>query len=480
MSFKQGNREQATIFPNTIDDYVGLDDPVRVYNEIIDTMDLSEFDFDFNDNRVGNSSYYPITMLKLLVYAYSYGWRSSRKIERATKHNVSFMWLMGGLQPHNKTISNFRKANKSALKKVIKQVVKICIQLGLIEGNILFLDGTKMRASASINKTCTKENLTEKLSLVDKNIEKLLNDCERLDIEEKENDNFMKLSKDLQDNKKLKKKLLSLVKQIEEEERTSINTTDPEARNMKGRQGSHTGYNAQAITDDLHGLPVSSDVINNANDYNQFTPQIENANSNLDKDCKVAVGDNGYYVIDDLKATEDKEITVIVPNKEQAAHKIKDKPYHKKYFIFNQEKGIYLCPAGNTLIKERPEKGKNSIRYVMQNKNDCLECPNYNKCTSSKTGRSITRKVNEETAQKISELYSSEKGQEIYDRRKYKIEPMFGHIKRNLNADYFLMKGIEGARAEFSILTSCFSICRMITILGGVPSMIEKLKILKI
>ncbi len=480
MSFKQEKRNQISIFPESIEDYVSLDDPVRAYNEIIDTIDLREFNFDFNANKVGNSTYHPRTMLKLLVYSYSYGWRSSRKIERATKQNVSFMWLMGGLKPHNKTISNFRKNNKTALKKVLKQVVQICLKLNLISGNTLFVDGTKMRASASINQTYTKHKLDARLLKVEENIETLLNDCERIDIEEAGNDAFMKLSEELKSKKRLKRKIISTVKKMKEEELSTINLTDPEAKNMKGRQGSHTCYNAQAVSDDENGLPVSCDVTNDTNDFHQFTSQIALANSNLHEKCTVAVGDNGYHVVDDLKETEDNQIAVIVPDKEQAAHKKKDKPFHKSNFKFDKENETYTCPAGNKLKKGCLVKEKNSFRYIMQDKKDCIECPHYHHCTSSKSGRSLYRRVNEETAEKIAKRYESQEGQEIYDRRKYKIEPMFGHIKRNLNAGYFLMKGIEGAKAEFSILTSCFSIIRMITLLGGVRLMITKLKTLQI
>jgi transposase len=117
MAYRNGNREQITLLPDSVDDYVGDDDPVRAYDAFIDCLDLKELGITIDTSLLGNSSYHPKSMLKILVYAYSYGWRSSRKIERALHHNLSFIWLSGGLKPAFKTIANFRKNNKEALKR---------------------------------------------------------------------------------------------------------------------------------------------------------------------------------------------------------------------------------------------------------------------------------------------------------------------------------------------------------------------------
>ena len=113
-------------------------------------------------------------MLKLLVYEYSYGTRSSRKLERACHHNLSFIWLPSGLKPDHKTIAEFRRKNKEALVKVLKQCAKICIKLNLIEGNTLFVDGTKIRANASIQNTWTKEKAQKALKHIDERISDIL------------------------------------------------------------------------------------------------------------------------------------------------------------------------------------------------------------------------------------------------------------------------------------------------------------------
>jgi len=132
MAYRYGNRGQFGLFPQSIEDYVSKEDPVRVYDAFVEGIDFGELGIDLDEHQVGNSEYDPKAMLKLLVYGYSYGLKGARKLERACHHNVSFMWLMGGLKPDHKTIAEFRRGHKKALKQVLKQCVRLCIKLDLI------------------------------------------------------------------------------------------------------------------------------------------------------------------------------------------------------------------------------------------------------------------------------------------------------------------------------------------------------------
>ncbi len=474
MAIIYGNRDEVQLLPPSIEDYVDKEDPVRAYDMMIDAVDLESLGLVINSNKVGSPTYNPSAMMKLFIYGGSYGWRSSRKLERATYHNVSFMWLMGGLKPDHKTISNFRRDNKSIIKKVFKKIVRICLDINLIEGNCLFVDGTKIRGAASINNTRSKKKLEKYLLEIDNKINKLLEECEQVDNEEC--GSLVELEKDLHDEAKLKAKVENLLNKMEEENLSKINTTDTDISNMKGRQGSHSSYNGQIVTDELHGLIVSSDVVNDSNDLNQFSKQIENANENLGKDCNIAVGDAGYSKVDDIITTTDKGIDVIIPNQKQAAHNPKDDPFSKDKFQYDKENNQYICPEGKVLKYNRFRISRNDTEYQVSNKKDCLTCKYYGKCTQSKRGRTITRLKNEELKEILEARYASEDGQTIYGKRKEKAELPFGHMKRNLNGGYFLLRGLEGVKAEFAILASCFNITRMIRLLGGVSSMVNILK----
>ena len=197
MAYRYGNREQVSMFPASIEEYVGEEAPVRAYDAIVDALDFNSIGIKVDENQVGNPEYDPVSMLKLLLYGYSYGVRSSRKLERETHYNVSFIWLMGGLKPDHKTIAEFRRGNKKALKKVLKQCARLCIKFGLIEGNTLFIDGSKIRANAGIHNTWTRKKCNKVLNKIDKRIDEILKECNDIDEQENGQPSLVKLKEEL-------------------------------------------------------------------------------------------------------------------------------------------------------------------------------------------------------------------------------------------------------------------------------------------
>jgi transposase len=251
MALKLPKRHQGILFPPAIDDMVAQDAPVRAYDAMVNVIDMSELGIVVDHDKPGCPEYDPRTMLKLLVYGYSYGIRSSRKLERATHDNISFIWLMGGLKPVYKTISEFRRLNKKALKKVIKQCAYMCVDLDLIAGNVLFVDGTKIRANASMSNSYTKEKAQKVLANIEKRIDKLIASCEQADADEEGQPSFARLSKGLENARKLKSKIESIAEKLKSKDApSSINTVDPDCCRTHGRQGSHAGFNGQVVVDE--------------------------------------------------------------------------------------------------------------------------------------------------------------------------------------------------------------------------------------
>ncbi len=412
-------------------------------------------------------------MIKLLIYGYSYGYRSSRKLERATYHNISFIWLTGDLKPDHKTIARFRKENKRALKNILKQCAHLCIKLDLIDGNTLFVDGSKIRANASINNTWKKEKCEKYLKNIDKRIESILSECDEIDDKEQDNPSLVKLKDELKDKETLKSKINKIMKELKEQKTESINSTDPDCVKVKGRQGTHAGYNGQIVVDKKHGLIVHSDVVNESNDLKQFATQIEQSNQNLGRKCKTACGDAGYANTDELKKIDDQDITVIVPSQKQA-HNRQIQPFEKEQFSYDDKNDCYICPKGEQLIYSFFCSKKNHRVYQISNKSLCLTCQHFGVCTKSKNGRRIRRLMNENVKLKLENQYKKEQSQAIYKLRKEKVEHPFGHVKRNLGVNAFLLRGLDGVKAEMALLASCFNIARMITIIGVVP-LIKKL-----
>ncbi|MCK5178000.1 MAG: transposase, partial [Candidatus Omnitrophica bacterium] len=198
MAFIPGNRTQQTFLPPVIDDYVNQHDPVRVYDAFVESLDFKTLGISF-EPQGGADEYCPKAMLKLIIYGCSYGIRTSRKLERACHHNMSFIWLTGGLKPDYRTISRFRKRYKKAITNVLKQCARMCIKLKLIEGNILFVDGSKMRANASIKNTWTQKKCNKMLKKIDERIDALQEECESEDAQEENQESLVKAKENLKD-----------------------------------------------------------------------------------------------------------------------------------------------------------------------------------------------------------------------------------------------------------------------------------------
>ncbi len=192
------------LFPQSIEEYVAIDHPVRAYDAFVEALDFPALGIELDLDQVGNSKYDPKAMMKLLVYGYSYGVRSSRKLERETHQNRAFIWLMGGLKPDHKTIAEYRRKNKKALRKVLKQCAGLCIHLGLIAGNALFADGAKIRAHAARSKMHDRAYYEQQMSEMEERIEQLLEECEKVDQQEEGEGSWVAMDKGLADEKQLK------------------------------------------------------------------------------------------------------------------------------------------------------------------------------------------------------------------------------------------------------------------------------------
>ena len=465
------------LLPQSIEEYVAVDHPVRAYDAFVEALDFRALGIDLDSHQVGNAEYDPKAMMKLLVYGYSYSVRSSRKLERETHQNIAFIWLMGGLKPDHKTIAEYRRKNKKALKKVLKQCAGLCIHLGLIAGNALFVDGTKVRANAGRSKTHDRAYYEQQMSEMEERIEQFLEECEKVDQQEEGEGSWVAMDKGLADESRLKGKIQEVLKTISDTGREQVNGTDPDCAVMHSVQGSHASYNVQSVVDDQHGLIVHAEAVSETSDVNQLARQIAQANEVLPEPCKAACADAGYADTEELEKVDGQGIKVVVPSQRQAFHD-EEGPFSKSHFRYDKERDCYWCPEGNRLRYDWTDKESGKRFYQITNGKICRGCVHYGQCTSAKKGRRIIRMALEEAREKFEAQYEEPELQEIYRRRKARVELPFGHIKRNLKTDAFVLRGREGVNAETSLLATCFNLARMITLLG-VSGLIAKLGIFR-
>ena len=474
--YKVGERNQITLFPARIEDYVGPNDPVRVYNAFVEALDFSELGIPIEPFKSGAHEYYPKAMLKLFIYGYSYGNRSSRKLERACHHNISFIWLMEGLRPDYRTIARFRKEYKEAIKKVLKESARLCLELDLIEGNTLFADSSPIRANASIGQTWTKDKTEEYLKRIEEEINKLMEETERIDQEEEWQDSLVEIKEQMRDKEALKQKIEGIAERLKGSGKGHLNGTDEESVNVKGRQGIHASYRAELVVDEKHGLIVQSEAVSESNDRNQLSHQVKQAVENIGQTPQTVCSDTGYYGLTDLEKIPE-EMMVVIPNQQQAQkenqrHPVK--PFSKEEFKYDEEKDEYICPEGRRLKYAGEAFGDARKKAYKAEGKECRSCRHFGVCTKSKGGRRVIRMKEEELKERLTQIYESAEGQVIYKLRKEKAELPFGHIKRNLSCGQFLLRGKKGTDAELSLLSTCFNIARMITIVG-IPMLVSKL-----
>jgi transposase len=474
--YKVGERNQITLFPARIEDYVGPNDPVRVYDAFVEALDFGKLGIPVEPFKSGAHEYHPKPMLKLFIYGYSYGNRSSRKLERACHHNISFIWLMEGLKPDYRTIARFRKEYKEAIKKVLKESARLCLELDLIEGNTLFTDSSPIRANASIGQTWTKDKTEEYFKRIEEAINKLMEEAEQIDREEEWQDSLVELKEQMRDKEVLKQKIKGIAERLKESGQAYLNGTDEECVNVKGRQGIHASYRAEIVVDEKHGLIVQGEAVSESNDRNQLSPQVKQAIENIGQTPRTVCSDTGYYSLTDLeKLSED--ITVVIPNQPQAQkenqrHPIK--PLSKEEFKYDEDQDEYICPEGKRLNYYGEAFGDARKKAYKGEGGECRACRHFGLCTKSPSGRKIIRMKEEGLKERLRKTYESAEGQAIYKLRKEKAELPFGHIKRNLSCGQFLLKGKKGVDAELSLLSTCFNITRMITIVG-IPMLVSKL-----
>jgi transposase len=316
-AFKVGeSREQASLLPRRIEDYVGPDNPVRAIESFVHALDLTKLGFRHADRgaeEVGQPPYDPSDLLKLYLYGYINQVRSSRRLEREASRNLELIWLLKNLKPGYRTIANFRKENWQALKAANRSFVLLARELGLVGGTIVAIDGSFFHGDASKASIFTRKRLAEQLAKLDQEIEaygRSLEDNDATEAKPPRND-----GPDDGDGGDIGAKVAALMARrsraqadldrLEASGETQLSLTDPDARLLvKGGQGV-AGYNVQAVVDDKHKLIVASEVVNDSSDVNQLHAMAKIAMEALDAEALQVLADEGYYSSTELKACED-------------------------------------------------------------------------------------------------------------------------------------------------------------------------------
>lgn len=393
------DRSQITLFPEAVDDYITSDNPVRVIEAFVNSLDIQKLGFLRTDpNVTGRPAYDPRDLLKLYLYGYMNRIRSSRRLEIEAGRNLELFWLLRKLKPDFKTIADFRKDNPVAIKGVFKQFTMLCKDWDLYGKQVIAVDGSKFRASNSKRNNFNDKKIKRQLKYIDEKIETYLNELDNNDVDEAgiHIPGEEEIKKRIEELKNRRDKYMVMQEEMTATETKEISTTDSDARLMAVNNfGIEVSYNVQTAVDQKHKLVVESEVINNPADQGQLSNIAKKAKEVLGAEEIKVLADKGYYATKDLIQCENNGLETYVP-KQKFTGSIANTDFQLDKFKYDKEQDIYICPAGQTLHPGRIREGTGIKYKVYKNSRACKQCLLKDQCSKSSRGRTIQRKLEQE------------------------------------------------------------------------------------
>lgn len=466
------DREQATLFPESLEDWVGEDNPVRVIDVYVDELDLAELGFAGVDPKTtGRPSYHPSVLLKLYIYGYLNAVHSSRRLEREAGRNVEVMWLTRRLAPDHKTIADFRKDNGPAIRKVCARFVELCRRLGLFAEASVAIDGSKFKAVNNRDRNFTEAKMKRRMAQIEESVARYLHQLESADRQERSKARAMKIDRLSEKIAKLQEemqRLEALDKQRLAQPDNQISLTDTDARSMatSGRGSGVVGYNVQAAVDTTHHLIVAHEVTTSGSDRSQLAPMSKMTKAVLGVGKLDVVADRGYFTSEQILECVEADVTVTLPKPQTSNNKLRGR-FVKSDFRYVASKDVYICPAGETLkfYYTNEEKGLTLRRYWT---NACASCAIKSKCTTG-AQRRITRWEHEHVLEDVQRRL--DENPQAMSVRRETVEHPFGTLKARMGATHFLMKRLKNVKTEMALAVLAYNLTRVMNIIGIGPLM---------
>jgi transposase len=459
------DRSQTLLLPESLDEYVGQDNPVRFIDAFVDGLDLTASGFvRVASKATGRPGYAPKDLLKLYIYGYLNRVRSSRRLEAETHRNIEVIWLLRHLKPDFKTIADFRRINHKAFRPVFRQFVLLCRQLDLFGRELIAVDGTRIKAVNNKDRNFTHASLTQFIKLADAKLDDYLQRLNQSDADEAKTtgSRVKNLAEKIAAIRERRTRCKDMLAQLDKNGEDQISLTDPDSRAMAAHTRVAVGYNAQVAVDAKHKLIVEQQVTNQVVDMGLLTQTAEPAKEILGVETIDVVADKGYFKIEDIEACEKAGMVPYVP-RPQRGPSVRAGLFRKDEFQYNEATDSYVCPAGQRLHPYSSSllRGLKKINYV--NKLACDDCSIRSRCTAG-TFRTVSRLENEAVLDRMAARLAKRPG--VLDRRRETVEHPFGTIKQWMNQGAFLMRGLEKVRAEFSLTALAYNLRRVLNLVG--------------
>jgi transposase len=396
----------------------------------VDSLSIKDYGFRMDYIENGRPAYHPADLLKLFIYGYMNKVRSTRDLEKECKRNIEVMWLLKCLRPDHNTISNFRKDNPKAIRKVFRTTVQIAKHFDLIGGKLVAGDSTKLRAQNSKKNNYNQAKIERHVAYIDNKLEEYTRA-----LAEYDGDNRQDIEDEIKKQQDRKDQYRNIENQLNESGEPQVSTSDPESRQIMVRNNiTEVAYNVQTKVDAKNNIPIDYKVTNQ-NDSKAMGNMVQRAKSILRTNEFTALFDKGYHTGSELKIAQDLGIETIVaipaiPSSSQAP----DHDYNFEHFKYDGQSDTYTCPQGEVLktngtwYKEHNRRD-NVIIFKQYKTPSCKLCSARSKCTRSKNGRLLSRSTFTEYYETNRRNYQEK--EHLYKRRQAIVEHPFGTMKRS-------------------------------------------------
>jgi transposase len=461
------DRSQSTLFPESLDDWIEEDNPVRVIDVFVNELGLGGLGFGGVAPEItGRPSYHPSVLLKLYIYGYLNRVQSSRRLEREAGRNVEVMWLTCRLVPDHKTIADFRKDCGSAIQRVCVQFVELCRQMDLLTTASVAIDGSKFKAVNTRDKNFTRGKVERRRAQLEESVARYLAQLDTADRQEPSEELAAKTAHLREKLVKLEGEMLRLVameKSMLASPDQQISLTDPDSRSMatSGRGSGVVGYNVQVAVDTDHHLIIAHEVTNTGSDRAQLANIASRAKDAIGIDKLEAVADRGYYSGEEILACHKAGIAVTLPKPMTSGLEARGR-FGKQDFVYLGDEDVYRCPAGEKLSYHytNKEDGQRLRRYWT---NACRDCALKAHCTTGKERR-IMRWEHEHVLEAVQKRL--DKNPHAMRQRRETVEHPFGTLKMRMGATHFLMKRLPKIATEMALHVLAYNLTRVMNIMG--------------
>lgn len=450
---------QQYLLPPSVEDWVGPEHPARFIREFVDSLDLEELGICWAKGDGPRAAYAAGLLLKVWLYGYYERVRSCRKLEKACRDHMGFMWLTGMHVPDHNTLNSFFRANQKGIRALFRKTVQIAAHLELVGFVLQAVDGTKIAAEVATRSGWHKKRLLKTLARLDATLEAYER---KLAGNAGVDDPGDALPAEVQERQALRDKIRGALDELEQAEQEHMHPADRDARVMKSKEHNRNifAYNAQAVADEKSGIVVACEVTQDCNDEQQLNTMLDVVQEQAGEGAERTVADTGYATGQEFTKAEDKQRDVVVALPEKMRPN-PDKPYATSNFVWDKERDVCICPHGKELSLYgtyfRADRGCHVRRYRCT----AADCPYRAQCTRNKIGRTVNISEYHEVIERQRDKQSDLAVQADLAKRGYIIEPVFAFIKQHLGFRRFTLRGLRGVRTQWSLLCTTYNLHRL-------------------